>query len=132
MRWVLSVVALVAAVASCSGLSTPGVTATDVDGRTYVAVGERPLVVGFHGGGMFIDAGCNTISGPYGVVDGQIRLTDPSGTFSTLGACFGSRQMARERWVRRLFDEGLAARFDGDELVLTTEDVELRLREEPA
>jgi heat shock protein HslJ len=122
MRWVLSAVLVVAAVASTSGRPASDVTMADLDRRDFTSTSEQPLVLWFADGGMHLDAGCNSIDGPYRVEGGRLRFSQSpwSTTASCIGPGFGRRNN-REVWIRRLLTEGMVAHLDGDRLTLTGE-----------
>lgn len=114
------------------------VTASDLDGRSYVSttVTGHDLVHGttiglsFSDGRMVARAGCNTMSGPFGVGDGSLRWTGDVAT--TMMGCEPDRA-AQDSWLSDLLTKGVAATGTADALTLTSGSLTIELaREAPA
>lgn len=134
--------ALAGALSSCAaqsgGKSTgDGVTAADLDGRTFVSSsatsGGQPheLVAGtrirltFDNGHVGANAGCNQLSGAYSL-DGATLVVD--NLASTQMACDTARQ-AQDEWLAGLLTARPTVALAGDDLTLTTPQDELRLKD---
>lgn len=144
-----SVLLLVAVVlTACGGGGTssstaddPGsgvLTADDLDGTTYLSasvdghdlVSGSRIVLTFEHGRMLARAGCNSMTGPYGVTDGRLAWT--SGPATTQIGC-PQDLMRQDQWLADLLTGGVDATLDGDTLTLVSSDVTLHLeRERPA
>jgi hypothetical protein len=76
---------------------------------------------------------CNTAIGPYEVVGGRLRWDASGDTFSTLSDCVDAdgRPFPELSWRARLWEDGVMAHLDGDELVLVDGGAEVRFREVP-
>lgn len=126
--------------ASSSPSSSPSpaaeaaLTATDLEGRSYTStsVDGWELVDGttvsmiVEPDVMSVSAGCNTLFGDYELDDGVLRWsTDPA---QTLRAC-SEELTAQDAWLADLLVGGVDATSEGDELILSSGDVTLRMRE---
>jgi heat shock protein HslJ len=147
---VLLVVALALAAGGCSeasddSTSSPAsittstsatealVTTADLDGMSYVStattghdlVAGTAIELGFADGTLSVSAGCNAMSGQYGVDDsGMLRWTGHPA--STMKAC-SDELMAQDQWLAQLFTEGAAATVDGSDLTLSSGEVTIEL-----
>lgn len=124
-----ALVAILAATAGCAGS-----TATLAD-RTFLSVAvtdggtARPLVAGtrirldFRASDLGASAGCNTIGGTYRIDGG--RLVFEGGTMTEMG-CDQDRD-AQDQWLVQLLGSKPAARLTGDELILESGSIVVRL-----
>jgi heat shock protein HslJ len=107
----------------------------DLWGRTFLSStvtvnGEdRPLAPGtrlsvtFQDGDLRVHAGCNHMSGPVSLDGGRLDV----GAFaSTMMSC-GDALDEQDRWLAGFLSANPTWRLDGDDLVLSTGDTEIRL-----
>lgn len=124
--------ALVAILAAASGCAA---SAPSLAGRVFLSVGvtdggvARPLVPGtrirldFRAGDLGASAGCNSMGGTYRIEDG--RLVFEGGSMTEMG-CDPDRD-AQDQWLITLLASRPAARLTGDELILESGSVVVRL-----
>jgi heat shock protein HslJ len=125
----LALAAMVAAAASC------GATAPQLANRAFLSVGvtdggaARPLVAGtrirldFKAGDLGASAGCNSIGGTYRVENGLLIF---EGAGMTEMACDADR-MAQDSWLVELLGSKPTLRLTGNELVLQSGSIVVRL-----
>jgi heat shock protein HslJ len=135
---------LVAAVlTACGGDASSGtagdsfgaLTTDDLGGTAYLSasVDGHDVVPGsrirlsFEDGRMAAIAGCNSMTGPYDVTDGQLAWT--SGPAATQIGC-RQEMMRQDEWLADLLTAGVDATLDGDALTLSTGDVTIHLQRE--
>lgn len=110
-------------------------TSVSVDGEPRELVGE-PLAVRFMevSGDVSVawEAGCNIAGGLFDVTAARLEPhRSPDGVPAFGGSEVGCEPDAHEQdeWLEDVFDEGPQWALDGDTLLLTTDSVELVLRE---
>ncbi len=81
------------------------------------------LTITFEEGRVSVAGGCNTIGGPYTVEDG---LLSAGPMMSTMMAC-DEALMDQDTWISGLFEAGMEAGIDGDQLTLTADDTSITL-----
>ena len=126
---------LVAACTSSSSSSAASSTPSPdsgaaLDGHAYLSmsVTGRDLVagsrvrLGFQGGSISVNAGCNTMNGGYQVVDGKLKIGQMA---STMMAC-SQPLMDQDTWLAA-FLPGAAVKLDGSTLTLSKDGVVLTL-----
>jgi heat shock protein HslJ len=104
-------------------------------GRTFLSTtvtenGEgRPLIPGtrllltFQDGELRAHAGCNHMTGPASLDGGRLGV---GALASTLMSC-GDVLDEQDRWLARFLSANPTWRLDGDDLILSTDDTEIRL-----
>jgi heat shock protein HslJ len=107
-------------------------------GRTFLSTtatenGEpRPLVPGtqlrltFQNGQVRAHAGCNHMTGPASLDGGRLGV---GALTSTLMSC-GDALDEQDRWLARFLSANPTWRLDGDDLILSTGDTEIRLTDQ--
>lgn len=103
-------------------------------GRTFLSTRvtedgkDRPLVPGtrllltFQDGQLRAHAGCNHMTGPASLDGGRLRV---DALTSTLMSC-GDVLDEQDRWLARFLGANPTWRLDGDDLILSTDDTEIR------
>ena len=98
---------------------------TDVSG--YDLVADSQIRIAFEGGNLSANAGCNTMSGPYTIQDGELKI----------GAELASTQMAcqpdlmsQDTWLAAFLKAGPAITAEGSTLSLAAGDVVLTFQDE--
>lgn len=81
------------------------------------------LTVTFEDGLVSIAGGCNTVGGSYTVEDGRLSAGP---MMSTMMAC-DDALMDQDAWISGLFEAGMQAGIDGDQLTLTADDTSITL-----
>jgi heat shock protein HslJ len=126
----LALTILVATAAACSGASAPSLT-----GRSFLSVtvtdggAARPLAVGtrvrldFRATDLGASAGCNSMGGTYKLENG--RLSFEGGGMTDM-ACDPDR-MTQDTWLVQLLESKPAVRLNGDELILESGSIVVRL-----
>lgn len=128
------------ALAACGGAATTpspspsaepsSEPAAGLDGRTFLStgitghalVGGSQVRLAFQGGSLSANAGCNSMSGGYEVVDGHLRTSQMA---MTEMACV-EPLMAQDDWLASFLpDAGIT--LEGDTLTLAKDDVTLTL-----
>ncbi len=107
-----------------------GAVPAGLEGRTFLSTGitGRTLVAGsqiriaFQDGRISANAGCNSMSGPYAVVDGMLV----AGQLATTEMACDPALMEQDRWVAELLG-GAGLTLDGDTLTLERGSVVLTL-----
>lgn len=125
----LALIATLVTAAGCAG------SAATIANRSFLSVAvtdggaARPLVAGtrirldFRASDLGASAGCNTIGGTYRIDGG--RLVFEGGSMTEMG-CDQDRD-AQDQWLVQLLGSKPAARLTGDELVLESGSIEVRL-----
>ena len=112
----------VTACTSSATSSTPADLAASLDGHTYLSTGAAghlmvpgsQVTLTFQSGQLSANAGCNTMSGAYQVVDGTLKVGQMA---STQMAC-SALLMAQDTWLAGFLD-GAAVALDGPTLTLS-------------
>jgi heat shock protein HslJ len=124
--------------------STPEVDVAQLQGRTFMGdrvtedgdvrllAGEMPLRLSFDAEGQIkTSGGCNTTEARLdleALAQGHLKLEPWGERFSTLAGCLTTPElMDQDTWLIDLLDSGVAWRLNGYYLVLTTEQLEIRL-----
>jgi heat shock protein HslJ len=101
------------------GVEGRAFTLVSADG--YVPVAEIPVHLSFEYAGLSLDAGCNSISGPYSACDGRLCVSD---LMRTLIGCDADR-LAQDDWMSaflrsspRLIQQGPRLMLAGTEATL--------------
>lgn len=102
-----------------------------LEGRTFLStsISGHELVDGsqvrmtFDGGSVSVQAGCNTMFGPYAVEQDSLRVTHLAGT--EMGC--PEELMSQDQWLGEFLESGPGFVLRGDDLTLTSGDVELVL-----
>lgn len=127
---------LVVAAASTLGLAACGsdddspLVADDLDGTTWNATTVEgyelagTLTMSFDDGRLSVTGGCNNLGGAYTVTDGRLSAGP---LVSTMMAC-PDALMDQDAWIGQLLEAGSNVAQDGDELVLTSDDVTITLQ----
>jgi heat shock protein HslJ len=115
------------------GSSDPSASDRPLDGRTFLSesveghalVPDTSLRLSFDDGQLSAQAGCNSLSGAYDVVDD--RLTVPGdGMITTDMGCDPERH-AQDEWLAALLQDRPRVDLQGSSLTLTTADATLHL-----
>jgi heat shock protein HslJ len=126
----------VAADGSASATSPGGTpTADELDGRTFLStsveghdlVADSVLRLSFEGDRLAAHAGCNTMTGTYGVDGGTLAWTGTPA--ATMMACEDDL-MAQDTWVAEVLTAGLAAELADGTLTLSGDGILIELAEE--
>jgi heat shock protein HslJ len=108
---------------------------SDLWGRTFLSTAitengqDRPLVPGtrlrltFQDGDVRADAGCNHLTGPVRVDGGRLAAD----RFATTDMFCDAARQEQDAWLARFLGAGPTWRLEGDDLVLSTGDTEIRL-----
>jgi heat shock protein HslJ len=107
-------------------------TQVDLEGTTFTTtsmtgsglVEDSTITLSFEDGSMAMQAGCNTHTAPYEVVDGRLKWSSPPA--GTLKACSPELE-AQDAVLTELFTTGAAATLDSTTLTLTNDDEDLTL-----
>lgn len=97
---------------------------TRVSGRTLVE--GTAVVLAFDDGRLTVGAGCNTMSGPYRIEGGRLRLE--SGLASTAMGC-DEELMEQDGWVAELLTDGPSVSRSGPTLTVSGGSVVITLEE---
>lgn len=103
-----------------------------VDGKVYISVDVTgvTLVPGttiritFQDGQLTAQAGCNTMSGGYSIVDGKLASDGPWAT--TEMGCDPARH-AQDQWLANFLSSGPTVEVEGDKLTLTSGETVIEL-----
>jgi len=125
---IIVVLALSAIAFAACGSDDAGVT--DLDGTTwgeatvegYELAGTLDIM--FDDGTMSVTGGCNTMNGAYSIDDGVLTAGPMA---MTMMAC-PDPLMDQDTWFAGLLDAGLDVMMDGDDLVLSADDVTITLQ----
>ena len=117
---------------ACTSGGAPSAAPISIAGRTFLSTGVQghDLVAGtrvrlsFEAGHVGINAGCNSMSGAYQIVDGRLVTTDMA---STEMGCAGPL-MAQDRWIEA-FIGGAMPTVAGDMLTLRNGDITMTLKD---
>ena len=109
-------------VAACGGDDVDGVTADDLDGRTFVATSFEPdgivdgseITIEFVDGSLAVAGGCNGQRGGYTIDDGTLTV---SALMSTMKAC-EEPLMSQDQRVAELLSSSPSISLDGDTLIV--------------
>ena len=109
-------------VAACGGDDDSGVTADDLDGRTFVATSFEPdgivegseITIDFAEGRVSVSAGCNGQSGDYSVDDGTLVV---GAMMSTLMGCPDALN-AQDQRLAELMSSSPSVSLEGDTLTI--------------
>jgi heat shock protein HslJ len=125
LRLAVTLTALAGVFAACGDdtAETPLTQPAVLDGRTFVSRSTAGLVLvdgttvrlTFSGGGLSMNAGCNTIFGPYTVNDGVLQ----TGTLGSTEKACDEALMEQDRQLTDLLASNPSIRLDGDTLTLT-------------
>ena len=123
------------ATTAVSGATGAAPTVADLDGRTFLSTSveghelaaDSVLSLSFEGEQLAANAGCNTITGGYGIEDGTLAWDDTPA--ATMMACEDDL-MAQDTWVTELLTTGVTAALDEGTLTITAEEVTMVLEEE--
>ena len=129
---VLSVIGLLANLASCCSTPASGVSSASLAGKTFVStsVTGHTLVAGstvtltFEGPILAASAGCNTMSAAYAADNSTLRWTGPPR--STLIGC-APALAAQDQWLASFLQTGAAALLTGQQLSLTSNSITMKL-----
>ena len=88
----------------------------------YELAGTLDIV--FDGDSISVTGGCNTMNGAYSI-DGGVLTAGPLAM--TMMAC-ADALMYQDSWFGDLLDTGLDAMMDGEDLVLSSDDVAIRMQ----
>lgn len=110
-------------------------TAADLEGRTFLStsveghdlVADTVLRLSFEGDRLAAHAGCNTMTGTYGVDDGTLAWTGTPA--ATMMGCEDDL-MAQDTWVAEVLTAGLAAELADGTLTLSGDGILIELAEE--
>ena len=116
-----------------AGAAAP--TADDLDGRTFLStsveghelVADSVLRLSFEGDLLTAHAGCNTMTGGYGIDAGTLAWADTPA--ATMMACEDDL-MTQDAWVAEALTAGMAAELEGGMLSLSDDGVLIELEEE--
>lgn len=121
--------ALVIGAASLAACGSDDAGVTDLDGTIwgeatvegYELAGTLDIV--FDDGTVSVTGGCNTMNGAYSIDDGVLTAGPLA---MTMMAC-PDPLMEQDTWFAALLDTGLDVMMDGDDLVLSSDDVTITL-----
>jgi heat shock protein HslJ len=120
---------------STAGPDAAAPTADELEGRTFLStmveghdlVDGSVLRLSFDGERLAAHAGCNTMTGSYGVDAGTLAWSDTPA--ATMMACEDDL-MAQDTWVAEVLTAGLAAQLGDGVLILSGDGVLIELEEE--
>lgn len=117
---------------ACTSGGAPSAAPISIAGRTFLSTGVQghDLVAGtrvrlsFEAGHVGINAGCNSMSGAYQIVDGRLVTTDMASTEMGCAAPL----MDQDRWIGALIG-GAMLSLAGDTLTLRNGDTTMTLKD---
>ena len=107
---------------TASDLNGSTFTSTEVDG--YELVDGSQITLTFDADSLSAQAGCNTMSAPYTLEEDLLAW---SGDVATTRMACPDDLTAQDEWLTDLLTTGVDVDLDGETLVLTHEDVTIKL-----